>query len=59
MEGIYAAKLLSYHSCRNKDVYNNKWRNGFLGKLITFEGVITEDNFIEVMDCIKALSTEF
>ncbi|MGH4139769.1 hypothetical protein [Clostridium sp.] len=59
MEGIHAAKLLSYHSCRNNDVSNNKWKTGFLGKLITFDGVIAEDNFIEVMDCIKTLSTEF
>jgi hypothetical protein len=59
MDGMHATKLLSYHSCRNKDVYNSKWQNGFLGKLITFDGVITDDNFIELMDCIEALSTEF
>jgi hypothetical protein len=59
MKGMDATSLLSYHSCRNNDVYNSKWQNGFLGKLLTFDGVITDNNFIEVMDCIKTLSTEF
>ena len=53
-----AKKLLSYHSCVNSDIHNAKWEHGFLGSLRPFQGELVEDNFYEVMDCIKAVKGE-
>lgn len=54
------AKLsLSFHSGRNSDIKNPKWINGFLGSLRKFNGDIIEENFIDVMKCLKILATEF
>ena len=47
--------LLSFHSCRNNDIENEKWENGFLGSLRPFQGKLYECNFIEVMECLKFL----
>ncbi|WP_335993961.1 hypothetical protein [Fusobacterium polymorphum] len=33
-----AKELLSFHSCRNDDINNPKWENGFLGSLRPFQG---------------------
>jgi len=54
-----AKELLSYHSCRNADVENPKWETGFLGSLRPFGGELSEENFTEVMECMKALQDEF
>ena len=54
-----AKELLSYHSGRNTDVNNEKWIKGFLGSLRPFKGELIEENFIEVMECMKVLQEEF
>lgn len=54
-----AKELLSYHSGRNGNIDNPKWINGFLGSLRPFRGELIEDNFIEVMECMKVLQEEF
>lgn len=54
-----AKELLSLHSGRNKDVDNGKWKNGFLGSLQNFKGILSEENFIEVMECLKVLKDKF
>lgn len=48
--------LLSFHSCRNNDIENKKWENGFLGSLRPFQGKLYECNFIEIMECLKVMS---
>lgn len=53
-----AKELLSFHSCRNSDIHNPKWEHGFIGSLRPLEG-IHEDNFIEIMECLKVLKEEF
>lgn len=53
-----AKQLLSYHSGRNADINNEKWQNGFLGSLRPFKGQLIEENFKEVMECIKTLKDE-
>lgn len=54
------AKLsLSFHSGRNSDIKNPRWINGFLGSLRKFNGDIIEENFIDVMKCLKVLATDF
>ena len=50
---------LSFHSGRNSDIKNPRWINGFLGSLRKFNGDIIEDNFIDVMRCLKILASEF
>ncbi len=51
--------LLSFHSCRNNDIENEKWENGFLGSLRPFRGELYENNFIEIMECLKVLADDF
>lgn len=53
-----AKKLLSFHSSRNSDVDNPKWVNGFLGSLRPFTGTLCKENFIEVIECLRALQDE-
>lgn len=53
-----AKKQLSYHSGRNSDIHNPKWKNGFLGSLRPFRGELREENFHEIMECLKALKDE-
>ena len=54
-----AYTLLSFHSCRNNDIENEKWENGFLGSLRPFQGKLYECNFIEIMECLKVLADDF
>ena len=54
-----AKELLSYHSGRNTDVENHKWENGFLTSLRPFKGELNEENFIEIMECMKVLVSEY
>lgn len=58
MEKDQAKELLSFHSSRNSDVQNPKWKNGFLGSLRPFCGELRKENFVEVMECLKALKDE-
>ena len=51
--------LLSFHSCRNNDIENEKWENGFLSSLRPFQGKLYECNFIEIMECLKVLADDF
>lgn len=51
--------LLSFHSCRNDDIENEKWENGFLGSLRPFRGELNAGNFAEIMKCLKVLADEF
>ncbi|MGP1454679.1 MAG: hypothetical protein ACTTJ7_02820 [Treponema sp.] len=53
-----AKELLSFHSCRNEDCDNPKWENGFLGSLRPFRGKLHKENFIEVIECLRALQAE-
>ena len=53
-----AKELLSLHSGRNSDIHNPKWENGFLGSLRPFRGELHEENFIEIMECLKTLKDE-
>lgn len=59
MDKAEAKELLSFHSSRNSDIHNPKWINGFWGSLRPFCGELRKDNFIEVMECLKALKDEF
>lgn len=54
-----AKERLTYHSGRNENVEDPKWVNGFLGSLRPFCGELIEDNFIDVMECMKVLQGEF
>lgn len=54
-----AKTLLSYHSCRNPDIHNEKWEKGFLGSLRPFRGTLCDDNFKKVMECMFTLADEF
>ena len=53
-----AKERLSFHSCRNDDINNPKWKNGFLGSLRPFQGKIYEKNFKEIIECLKTLKIE-
>lgn len=59
MDKKEAKELLSFHSTRNEDVDNLKWQNGFLGSLRPFQGELHEENFLEVMECLKTLEDDF
>lgn len=59
MDKNAAKELLSFHSSRNSDVDNPKWQNGFLGSLRPFLGELHEENFFEVMECLKTLADDF
>lgn len=50
---------LSFHSGRNSDIDNPRWGNGFLGSLRKFNGKMDENNFIDLMECLKVLAKEF
>lgn len=50
--------LLSYHSGRNGDFTHEKWTNGFLGSLRPYGGALIEENFHEVIACLRALGPE-
>lgn len=58
MDTKEAMELLSYNSCSNDDITNTKWENGFLGSLRPFRGNLNEDNFHEIMACLKTISCE-
>ena len=51
-----AKELLSFHSGRHEDIDNPKWKDGFLGSLRPYQGKLIEDNFHEVISCLRILS---
>jgi len=59
MDKNEARLLLSFHSGRNEDIENPKWTNGFLGILRPFKNKLSEENFHEIMKCLKILSEDF
>lgn len=59
MDKHQAKELLSFHSTRNEDIHNPKWENGFLGSLRPFVGELHEENFFEVMECLRTLKDDF
>ncbi|MGP1458913.1 MAG: hypothetical protein ACTTKL_06360 [Treponema sp.] len=59
MNAEQAKELLAFHSCRHDDTDNPKWENGFLGSLRPFQGALREENFTEVIECLRALQDEF
>ena len=59
MDKNEARLLLSFHSGRNEDTANTKWTNGFLGVLRPFKNKLSEENFHEIMKCLKTLSEDF
>lgn len=59
MDKNNAKELLSFHSGRNSDIHNPKWKNGFLGSLRPFCGKLPKESFVEVMECMEALKEEF
>lgn len=50
---------LRFHSGRHPDINHPKWRHGLIGSLNYFDGQFNEENFVEVMECLKVLSSEF
>lgn len=54
-----AKELLSFHSTRHNDIDNKKWENGFLGILRPFQGKLREENFLEIIECLRTLKEEF
>lgn len=59
MDKNEAKELLSFHSTRNENIDNLKWKKGFLGSLRPFCGELYEENFFEVIECLKVLKDEF
>lgn len=53
-----AKELLSFHSGRNSDIHNPKMEKGFLGSLRPFDGQLHQENFIEIIECLRALKDE-
>lgn len=50
---------LSFHSGRNPDINDARWENGFLGSLRKYSGKLGENNFIDLMECLKVIAIEF
>ena len=59
MDKNKAKEFLSFHSTRNEDIDNLKWEKGFLGSLRPFCGELYEENFFEVMECLRTLRNKF
>ena len=49
---------LSFHSGRNRNIEDPRWENGFLGSLRPFRGELHQENFDEVMACLRALKAD-
>lgn len=59
MDKNEAKELLSFHSSRNSNINDLKWKNGFLGSLRPFCGELHEENFFEIMECLRILKDDF
>jgi hypothetical protein len=53
-----AKRLLKIHSGLDAETDPAKWENGFLVPLRSSPDEVSEANFLEVMECIKALAYE-
>ncbi|MCG8696726.1 MAG: hypothetical protein MI922_01630 [Bacteroidales bacterium] len=53
-----AKELLLYHGMVHPNNNHPKWKNGFLGMLRPFKGTLVEENFYEVMECIRLLADD-
>lgn len=53
-----AQEVLSFHSCRNRNVNDPRWEFGFIGRLRPSGGDLNEDNFIQIMESIRILKKE-
>lgn len=53
-----ALEILSFHSCRNRNVDDPRWEFGFVGRLRPSGGELNEDNFIQIMESIRILRDE-
>ncbi|WP_295154027.1 hypothetical protein [uncultured Ruminococcus sp.] len=53
-----AMEILSFHSCRNKNVNDPRWEFGFVGRLRPSGGELNEDNFIQIMESIRILKDD-
>lgn len=58
MDRDQAIELLLLHSCSHPDSNHPKWETGFLGMLRPFSGALIEDNYHEVIACIRCLADE-
>ena len=54
-----AKQILKYHSFLHENPNEPKMTTGFLGALRPFQGTLTDDNFHEIMKCLKVLANEF
>jgi len=54
-----AKNILSFHSQRNPDIKHSKWENGFLGCINRAVISLNEENFHEVVTCIRVLMSTF
>ena len=53
------AKLrLSFHSGRNSDTEDPRWKNGFLGLLRPYRGNPPENCFHDIVACLRTLADE-
>ena len=53
-----AKELLKLHSSTHDDIDHPKSRRGFLGMLRPFSGELIEENYHEVIACIKTLAND-
>lgn len=53
-----AQEILSFHSCRNRNVDDPRWEFGFIGRLRPSGGELNEDNFIQIMESIRILKND-
>ena len=48
---------LSFHSGRNKNIDDPRWKKGFLGSLRPYQGMeLIESNFHNIIECLYTLS---
>jgi hypothetical protein len=52
-----AKEKLMFHSCSHPHIEDERWINGFMGSLRPFKGRLNDDNFHDVMACLKSLSS--
>lgn len=54
-----AIEELMYQSGRHENFENERWKNGFLGQLRPFKGILHEKNYHLIMQALKVLAPEF
>jgi hypothetical protein len=53
-----AIEELEYQSGRHENIGSERWKNGFLGQLRPFKGVLHEKNYHSIMQALKILAPE-